>query len=115
MMLTTQKSQAITVRPVPPRVAAEERFKQERIHDVKVLLQAMFEREETTIRLVIDSLYDIGVINIINKKIKFLPLNRLLKSIVGLPKPIAKTLIWRWFKKNCSTLLVNWLYNKVKF
>ena len=114
-MLTTQKSQAIAVRPVPPRVAAEERFKQERIHDVKVMLQDMFEREETTIRLILDSLYDIGVINIINKKIGFSPLNRLLKSMVGLPKPIAKALMWRWFKKNCSGLLVKWLYNKVKF
>ncbi len=114
-MLTTSKSKAITVRPVPPRVAAEERLKQERIHDVKVLLQAMFEREEATVRLILDSLYDIGLINIINKKVKFLPLNRLLKSLSGLPKPIAKKLMWRWFKKNCSQLLANWLYNKVKF
>ena len=114
-MLTTQKSQAITVRPVPPRVAAEERFKQERMHDVKVMLQDMFEREETTIRLIIDSLYDVGVLNIINKKIRFSPLNRFFKSIVGIPKPIAKRLLWRWFKENCAELLVNWLYRKVKF
>ena len=63
-MLTTQKSQAIVVRPVSPKVAAEERFKQERMHDVKVMLQDLFEREESTIRLVLDSLYDVGVINI---------------------------------------------------
>jgi hypothetical protein len=114
-MLTTQKSQAIAIRPVSPKVAAEERFKQERMHDVKVMLQDLFEREESTIRLVLDSLYDVGVINIINKKIKFSPLNSFLKSLAKLPKPVAKVLMWRWFKKNCAELLVNWLYRKVSF
>ncbi|QUS61135.1 hypothetical protein IQE94_03025 [Synechocystis sp. PCC 7339] len=116
--MSSPKSKAITVRPTPPlspRLAAEEKFKQEKLHDTELLLQDMFIREEATVKLIFDSLYDIGVINIINKKFPFPPLNRLLKSIVGVPKPIAKILLFRWFVANCPGLLTNWLHSKVRF
>jgi hypothetical protein len=117
-MVSSSNSKAITVRPLtplPPSVMAEQRFKKERLHDIELLLQDMFVREETTIKLIFDSLYDIGAINIINKKIVFPPLNRLLKAVVGVPKPIAKMLLFRWFVAKCPALLANWLNNKVRF
>lgn len=117
-MLSSSKSKAIAVRsqtPVPPRLAAEEQFKQERLHDVQLLLKDLFIREEATIKLILESLYDIGVINIINKKFPFPPLNRFLKSIAGVPRPIAKRFLLRWFQRKCPALLANWLYRKVKF
>lgn len=117
-MVSYPKSKAITVRPqppLPPSVMAEQRLKKERLHDIELLLQDMFIREEATVKLIFDSLYDIGAINIINKKITFPPLNRFLKSVVGLPKPIAKIFLFRWFVANCPALLANWLNGKVKF
>ncbi len=117
-MVSSPKSKAITVRPsppLPPRLAAEEEFKKEKLHDTELLLQDMFIREEATVKLIFDSLYDIGAINIINKKIPFPPLNRFLKSVVGIPKPIAKMLLFRWFVANCPSLLTNWLHSKVRF
>ena len=117
-MLSSSKSKAIAVRPqppVPPSILAEERFKQERLHDVQLLLKDLFIREEATIKLILESLYDIGAINIINKKFPFPPLNRFLKSSVGIPRPIAKRLLLRWFQQKCPGLLANWLYRKVKF
>lgn len=117
-MVSSSNSKAITIRPqppLPPKVAAEQRFKKERLHDIELLLQDMFIREETTVKLIFDSLYDIGAINIINKKVAFPPLNRFLKSIVKFPKPIAKMLLFRWFVANCPALLTNWLHGKVRF
>ena len=117
-MVSPPKNKAITVRPrppLPPSVVAEQKFKKERLHDIELLLQDMFVREETTVKLIFDSLYDIGAINIINKKITFPPLNRFLKVVVKLPKPIAKLLLFRWFVANCPELLTNWLNSKVRF
>ncbi|MGL5035671.1 MAG: hypothetical protein ACRC6M_17935 [Microcystaceae cyanobacterium] len=116
-MLSSSKNNAITVRPQPPispRILAEEKFKQERLHDIQLLLQDLFVREESTIRLILEYLYDIGAINIINKKFPFPPLNIFLKSIVGIPKPLAKKLLLRWFKQKCPGILAEWLYNKVR-
>lgn len=101
--------------PLSPQRAAEEQFKRERLHDVELLLEDLFVREEATVKKILDSLYDIGAINIINKKIPFPPLNRLLKSLVGLPKPIAKRLLVRWFQNKCPELLSRWLFTKVRF
>ena len=72
-------------------------------------------KEEVTIKLIIDCLYDVGVVNIINKKITNRPLNRFAKFMAGTPKPIIKIIAWRWVKKNLPGRLTNWLYNKLKF
>ena len=117
-MVSPPKNKTITVRPRPPlspNALAEQKLKKERLHDIELLLQDMFVREETTVKLIFDSLYDIGAINIINKKISFPPLKRFLKAVVKLPKPIAKLVLFRWFVANCPKLLTNWLNNKVKF
>ncbi len=50
------------------RAAQEELKKQERMRDVFLLLQQLVEREEITLRLIIDCLYDVGTVNIVNKK-----------------------------------------------
>ncbi len=117
-MSSASRNKAITVLPappMPPQRLVEERFKQERLHDVQLLLQDLFVREEATVTLIIESLYDVGAINIINKKVAFPPLNRFLKAIVGFPKPIALRFIVRWFKNKCPGILSRWLYSKVSF
>jgi hypothetical protein len=73
----------------------------------------MFLREETTVKLVLECLYDIGAVNLINKKVRRRPLNLVMKAIARLSKPIFRIVAWRWFMKNCPTLLVNWLHGKV--
>lgn len=117
-MLSSSKKTALTVRPPSPvaaRTLAEEQFKRERLHDIQLLLQDLFVREEATVKLILEYLYDIGAINIINKKFPLPPLNQFLKSLVGIPKPIAKRLLIRWFQQKCPALLAKWLYRKVKF
>ncbi|MDJ0531319.1 MAG: hypothetical protein QNJ70_02275 [Xenococcaceae cyanobacterium MO_207.B15] len=97
------------------KISEEERKKQERIRDVLLLLEQLVEREEITLKLIIDSLYDVGSINIINKKFSNQPLNRFLKAIASLSKPVLRIVALRWAKKNLPILVTNWLESKVSF
>ncbi|MEL6929347.1 MAG: hypothetical protein AAFO95_12020 [Cyanobacteria bacterium J06600_6] len=96
-------------------VAAEELKKQERLRDVTLLLQQIVEREEVALKLIIDSLIDVGSINYANNKVHNPPLNKIMKVLVGYIKPVARTVALYWLKKNLPDLLTNWLESKVSF
>ena len=113
-MLTTQKP-TVTVQKLPANLSQEERMKQERMRDIRLLLENLVNREETTIKMIVDCLYDIGSVNLINKKFPSDPLNPLMKYLARTSKPVFKILIMRWFKRNSPAILTNWLQNKVKF
>ncbi len=85
------------------------------MQDVLILLQHLTENEETTIKLMIECLYDVGTVNFINKKVQNESLNQLTKNLAGMSKPMAKRYGYYWFKKNCPELIVNWLTRKVAF
>jgi hypothetical protein len=96
-------------------VIKEELIKEERMRDVLLLLQNLTEREEATIKLILDCLYDVGAVNLINNKVTFQPLNKFLKSIANKPKGIFRFLGFIWFKRNCPLLITNWLFSQVSF
>jgi hypothetical protein len=108
---------SVSSQPVPNLSATSERsqLEAERIQEVLTLLTSLVAREEATIKLIIDCLYDIGYVNLINKKVRFRPLNSVAKFIGKRSKPVAKIFAWRWFMKNCPQLIARWLYVKVKF
>ena len=85
------------------------------MQDVLVLLQHLTENEETTIKLIIECLYDVGAVNFINKKVQNDSINQVTKTLAGMSKPIAKRYGYYWFKKNCPELIVNWLTRKIAF
>lgn len=97
------------------KISAEEKKKQERMRDVVLLLEQLVEREEITLKLVIDCIYDVGTINLVNKKFRKRPLNRLMKWITQLSKPVIRIVALRWVKKNLPGLVANWLESKVSF
>lgn len=92
-------------------------FEEKRMQDVLLLLEDLAQREETTVKKVLECLYDIGSVNLINKKMPVGPLNPLLKILVRtrFSKFLFVKLAWRWFAKNCPRLIANWLYRKVSF
>jgi len=96
-------------------VAAEELKKQERLRDVTLLLQQIVEREEVALKLIIDSLIDVGSINYANNKVHNPPLNKIMKVLVGYIKPVARMVALYWLKKNLPDLLTAWLESKVSF
>jgi hypothetical protein len=95
--------------------AEKSRIEAQRMQDVLTLLNSLTGREEATIKLIIDCLYDVGYVNAIDNKIRMRPLNSVAKLVARKSKPLVRIVAWRWFKKNCPTLIVRWLYGKVKF
>jgi hypothetical protein len=95
--------------------SARSQLEAERVQEILTLLTSLMAREEATIKLIIDCLYDIGYVNLINKKVRFRPLNSIAKFIGKRSKPVAKIFAWRWFIKNCPQLIAKWLYVKVQF
>jgi hypothetical protein len=97
------------------RQPEEIRIEQERMRDVLILLQHLVQQEEVTIRLILDCLYDIGAVNLINQKFRVRPVNKLMKWIARLSKPAFRVVAMRWFKKKSPQLIANWLQSKVRF
>lgn len=108
----------LTYSEKPPKVkpiSEEELKKQERMRDVTLLLQQIVEREEVALKLIIDCLIDVGSINYANRKLQSLPLNKIMKVLVGYIKPVARKVALYWLKRNLPDLLTAWLEGKVSF
>lgn len=108
-MLTTPEP------PRPPIVMRERQAELDRMQDVLLLLENLFSREETTLRVIVDCLYDIGSTNLINQRVRNRPLNRLMKWIARLTKPGFKVFAVRWSRKNAPKLIADWLHSQVQF
>lgn len=97
------------------QMMAEAQIEAERMQDIRLLLNHLFSREEVTIKFILDCLYDVGSVNLINQRFRAAPLNRLMKAIAVMSKPAFRIFALRWFKKNCPRLVTNWLQTKVRF
>ncbi|MDX2217006.1 MAG: hypothetical protein SFY66_27315 [Oculatellaceae cyanobacterium bins.114] len=87
----------------------------ERLLQVRILLDHLFKHEETTVKLILGYLYDVGSVNLINQKFQRRSLNRFMRMVAGMSKPIFKVIALRWFKKNCPQLITDWLQTQVTF
>ncbi|MBD2569422.1 hypothetical protein [Anabaena lutea] len=97
------------------KLATEKEREEKLMQDVLLLLENLIDREEITIKLILNCLYDVGATNLINQKIQFRTLNRTLKVISKMSKPAFRMIAWQWFKKNCPNLIANWLRSKIEF
>ena len=109
--MLTYKEESLKIK----KISAEELKKEERMRDVTLLLQQIVEREETSLKLIIDCLIDVGSINYANNKLENPSLNKIMKVLVGYIKPIARMVALGWLKKNLPDLLTAWLEGKVSF
>ena len=73
------------------------------------------EREEITIKMIIDCLYDVGSVNFVDKKFRLPSANKILKVIARLSKPSFRTIAFYWGKKIAPELITDWLLQKIKF
>lgn len=90
-------------------------MQQERMHDVLLLINHLAKNEETTVKLILDALYDIASVNLINKKLRNRSLNGMARAIAKMSKPVFKIFALHWFQKNCPKLIADWLYLQVSF
>lgn len=103
------KSQKLQTSPV-------DREKQEELmRDVLVLMENLIHQEEATVKLVMDCLYDVGTVNLINEKFRSRTFNKTLKLVSRASKPAFKVIAWRVVKKKSPELITNWLGKKVGF
>lgn len=100
---------------VAPERVVEKRIEAERMHDVLLLLQNLAHNEEATVKLILDCIYDVASVNLINQRLRFRPLNKVTKSVARMSKPAFRVFAWHWFRKNCPQLIANWLHSKVAF
>ncbi len=96
-------------------LSVEKQLETERMHETLILLQNLTNDQEATIKLILDRLYDVAAVNLINQKLHSRPLNRFIKLIARMSKPALKVYAWQWFKKNCPQLINNWLHSQVSF
>ncbi|MGB3238477.1 MAG: hypothetical protein WBB29_09290 [Geitlerinemataceae cyanobacterium] len=90
-------------------------LEEERMKNILLLLENMFEREDPTVKLVLAYLYEVGSVRLIDKNIHIGFLNRSLKSVARISTPIFKVAGLYWFQRNCPKLIVDWLYSQVIF
>ena len=97
------------------KVSAVKKKEEQKMHDVLLLLQNLSCREEASIKQIIDCLYDVGYVNLIDQKFRSRTLNRSLKLIARTSKPTFKVIAWQWYKRNCPKLIADWLRTQVAF
>jgi len=97
------------------QLKAEAQTQIERMRDVELLLAHMLRQEDVTLKFILDCLYDVGSVNLINQKVPSQPFNQLMKAIAVMSKPAFKVFALRWLHKNCPSLIANWLHQKVRF
>ena len=85
------------------------------MQDTHSLLRNLAEREKATVRAILDSLYEVGSVRLIDKSISVRALRGPLKGIAHFSKPLFKAFAWRWFRRNCPELITDWLYQQVRF
>lgn len=101
--------------PNVPQPLKEAQLEDQRMQEMLLLLKHLVKHEEATVKLILNCLYDIGSVRLINQKVTYRPLNRIAKSIARLSRPAFRFFGLRWFQKQGPPLIAGWLHRKVSF
>lgn len=94
----------------------EYQLEEQKLEEILLLLDQLFRREEITAKSIVGCLYDIAVINIINKYCPLWGINSTLKYLTRFPRPLAKSLgVKLYLQPQCPKLITDWLYTLVEF
>ena len=109
--MSKQLPPAVDFSKSPTDAQREEQLMQ----DVLLLLENLVEREESTVKLILNCLYDVGATNLINQKFPSHPVNKSLRWVSKMTKPTFRMIAWQWFRLNCPQLITDWLRTQVEF
>ncbi|XTZ10763.1 MAG: hypothetical protein ACQZ3N_02345 [cyanobacterium endosymbiont of Rhopalodia yunnanensis] len=114
-MLTSRqyKQNPIEVIKHLSKLSESERIEAEQKKNILILIENLIEREEATFKMIIDCLYDVGSVNLINKKFSICPFNQIMKLIAKFSRPGFRFVAFHWVHKNTPKLITNWLLKKV--
>ena len=94
----------------------EKELEKEKLREILILLSQLFAREEVTAKAIVGCLYDIAIVNLINKYIPLWGINPTLKYLARCPRPIAQSLgVKLYVQKKCPQLITDWFYTLVEF
>ena len=97
------------------KLSKAEQLEIEQKKNVILLVENLMEREEITIKMIIDCLYDSGYENFVDKKFQLRSVNKTLKIIARLSKPSFRRIAFYWGKKIAPELITDWLLQKIRF
>lgn len=106
---------SVKVQKILEQEESEKRRIDEQMHEVSVLLENLFEREQATFISIVDRLYDMGSTNFINRKVRPRILKRFMKAIAKTPKPLVRWYAMGRLKRDAPRLIARWLRSKVSF
>lgn len=88
----------------------------QKLQEILILLDQLFKREEATAKGIVGCLYDIAMINLINKYFPLWGVNATLKYLTRFPRPVAQSLgVKLYLQPKCPKLITDWLYTLVEF
>jgi hypothetical protein len=89
---------------------------EQKLREILILLDQLFKREEATAKGIVGCLYDIAMINLINKYFPLWGVNVTLKYLTRFPRPVAQSLgVKLYLQPKCPKLITDWLYTLVEF
>lgn len=97
---------------LPPEQSEQE---EQKVQEILLILEQLAQREEATVRFILERLYDIGTLNLIHKKLNAHPLTRLIKPVGRVSRGTFRRVGTWWFQTYCPQLITNWLYSLVSF
>ncbi|MBE9028887.1 hypothetical protein IQ266_03815 [filamentous cyanobacterium LEGE 11480] len=97
------------------KLTKDAQMEAERMQDVVLLLERLAAHDETTVRLIMDCLYDIGSVHFANQKLPNPALNKLMRGMSRMSKPVFRLFAVKWFQKYCPQLIADWLYTVATF
>lgn len=114
-MLTTRqyKQNSIEVITHLSKLSESEQLEAEHKKNILLLIENLIEREEATLKMIIDCLYDVGSVKLINKKFSICPFNQIMKLIAKFSRPGFRCVAFYWVHKNIPKLITDWLLRKV--
>ncbi|MDJ0598639.1 MAG: hypothetical protein QNJ37_07345 [Crocosphaera sp.] len=115
MLSRNDPKQSVQVAKYVPKLSEVQRLEIEQKKNVMLLVENLMQREAATFKMIIDCLYDVGSLNLINQKVAVRPLNRVMRLIARLSKPSFRAIAFYWVKKNTPELITDWLLGKVRF
>lgn len=93
--------------------SSRDAYEAQKVADILLILEQLVQREDATVRFLMERLYDIGIYNLLKKKMPLSAVKPTLKRALRLPRPVFRFLSTRWFKQNGPRLITEWLHSLV--
>ena len=105
--------QPVQVAKYVPKLSEVKRLEMEQKKNIMLLVENLMEREAATFKMIIDCLYEVGSLNLINKKVSLGLIKSLIRFIARLAKTIFRSVAFYWVINNTPELITNWLLSKI--